>query len=92
MDAIVCIDACFTQKRRKSQGNAWAVPREHPETVFITPEDAMKMEATVEELRPSRPVRTKDAPLSEPEYDPGLRVPNLVLNECNDSFVAADAN
>jgi len=27
---------------------------------------------------------------AEPEYEPGIRVPTTVLNECNDSFVAAN--
>ena len=28
----------------------------------------------------------------EPDYEPGMRIPSSVLNGCNDSFVAADAN
>ena len=92
MDAIVCIDACFTQKRCKSRGNAWVSPRSHPETVFIPRDEVDMMEVVVEETRPSihsrPPVSTHDR--SEPDVQPGLRVPNAVLNECNDSFVAAD--
>ena len=29
---------------------------------------------------------------SEPDFEPGLRVPTVVLDACNDSFVAADSN
>ena len=92
MDAIVCIDACFTQKHRKSRGNAWVPPRSHPETVFIPHDEVDMMEAEVEKTRssthsrPSLSVHNE----SEPDVQPGLRVPNAVLNECNDSFVAAD--
>ena len=50
MDAIVCIDACFTQKRRKSWGNAWMPPRSHPETVFIPRDEVDMMEAEVKEI------------------------------------------
>jgi len=28
----------------------------------------------------------------EPDYEPGLKVPMSVLNECSESFLAADAN
>ena len=59
MDAIVCLDACFTQKRRKAQGNSWTHPRQHPETVFVPTDEAERMEALVEEMRPSKPKTTK---------------------------------
>ena len=110
MDVIVCVDACFTQKRRKSQGKAWAPPREHCETIFIDAEEVATMEDFVETVRPSQPPREKSGRNdssrhqaakssssqinSEPENDvePGLHVPASVLNECRDSFVAADSN
>ena len=104
MDSIVCLDACFTQKRRKSQGNSWASPRQHPETVFVSVDEALQMEATVEGIRPSRPSKpgqkstntagaaSQAAAPEEPDYEPGLKVPMSVLNECSESFLAADAN
>jgi len=110
VDAIVCVDACFTQKHRKSQGKGWMPPREHCETIFIDPEEVAAMENFVETVRPSRPPREKSGRgessrhqaaessnpqvNSEPEndFEPGLRVPASVLNECKDSFVAADSN
>ncbi|KAF8867482.1 hypothetical protein CPB84DRAFT_1643765, partial [Gymnopilus junonius] len=54
VDAIVCIDACFTQKHCKSQGNAWQAPNVHPETIFIPSEELKSIEDLVEELRPSK--------------------------------------
>jgi Kyakuja-Dileera-Zisupton transposase len=107
VDAIVCVDACFTQKRRKSQGKAWAPPREHCETIFIDPEEVATMEEFVETVRPSRPPRGKSGrgessthqaaensvrPEVDTDFEPGLRVPESVLNECKESFVAADSN
>ena len=104
MDSIVCLDACFTQKRHKSQGNSWASPRQHPETVFVSVDEALRMEATVEGIRPSHPSKpgqkstntagaaSQAAAPEEPDYEPGLKVPMSVLNECSESFLAADAN
>ena len=101
VDAIVCVDACFTQKRRKNQGNAWVPPMQHPETVFVPPEDAEEMETFVDDVRPSRLKGKKTrssgtendaAGAGGSDYEPGLRVPTTVLDECNDSFVAADSN
>ncbi|PPR01991.1 hypothetical protein CVT26_008736, partial [Gymnopilus dilepis] len=119
VDAIVCIDACFTQKRRKDQSDSWKPPHSHPETIFVSAEEVAEMEATVEELRPSK--SKKQAPTGQSaeaeesdsstggteshrkqkknsspankddnDYIPGMRVPNSVLKECNDSFTAAD--
>ncbi|KAF8964623.1 hypothetical protein BDZ97DRAFT_1619637, partial [Flammula alnicola] len=97
VDAIVCIDACFTQKRRKSQGKAWNAPRSHPETVFMPPDEVNAMEAKVEEIQPSdKKSRAASGHKhtvpenSDPEYEPRIRVPISVLEECKESFLAAD--
>ena len=101
MDAIVCLDACFTQKRRKTQGRAWVPPHVHPETVFVPVNETKEMEKTVEEIRPSKPNKSKKKPtandvpaaaVADPDYEPGLRVPTAVLDECHESFLAADSN
>ena len=106
VDSIVCLDVCFTQKRRKSQGNSWAPPRQHPETVFVLVDESEQMEATVEEICPSRPLKasekaaaskaqpkaTSSAPSENIDYETGLKVPKSVLDECHESFLAADAN
>ena len=97
VDAIVCVDACFTQKRRKSHGHAWVPPRSHPETIFVPRDEVDTMAEFVDGVRPSE--RSRRAPMPhpsslgagvEPEYEIGMRVPITVLNECNDSFVAAN--
>ena len=50
MDAIVCVDANFTQKRRKAQGDAWVPPHEHCESMFISPTEVREMEALVDQI------------------------------------------
>ena len=64
------------------------------------------MEALVEEMRPSKPKTTKSNKKSNTKpastsddnsdnaaaYEPGLRVPTAVLDECRESFLAADSN
>ncbi|PPQ86278.1 hypothetical protein CVT26_004524, partial [Gymnopilus dilepis] len=86
-DGIVCIDANFTQKRRKSQSNAPPVPHEHPETLFVPPEEVSAMQAEVETVRPAKAKQTADDP-----YEPGMKVPSATLDECHESFTAADSN
>ena len=78
------------QKRRKSRGNAYAPPCSHPETTFVSRDEVRDREITVEEARSSthKHAGTRDA--TEPDFEPGIRVPVVVLNECNDSFVAAN--
>ena len=97
---IVCLDACFTQKHRKSQGHAWNEPHIHPETVFIPTAEVKEVEEMVESVRPipkkaekqkgKSPQKPSYAESQEPAFEPGMCVPTAVLNECNDSFVAAD--
>jgi hypothetical protein len=97
VDAIVCVDANFSQKRRKSQGNAWVPPRQHCESVFISPTEVGEMEALVDETRNPKHggpgVKARNRGYNdEPDFEPGLRVPTVILDACNDSFVAADSN
>ena len=97
MDAIICVDANFSQKRRKSQGQAWVPPRQHCESVFIPVTEVEELEAYVDEIRPpkrkgnSSNVRVDESNI-EADFEAGMRVPTAVLNACNDSFVAADSN
>jgi len=98
VDAIVCVDANFTQKRRKSQGNAWVAPRQHCESVFISPAQVDKVEALVDEIRNPHSggshvkARNQGHLDRESDFETGLHVPTTVLDACNDSFVAADSN
>ena len=96
VDAIVCVDACFTQKRRKNQGKAWVMPLEHPATVFVPCEEVDKMESLVDSARPaahrSHTYKKQPQDLSFMDYEPGMHVPTAVLDECNNSFTAADSS
>ncbi|KAF8868228.1 hypothetical protein CPB84DRAFT_1858289 [Gymnopilus junonius] len=89
MDVIVCLDACFTQKRCKSQNSAWSAPREHPETIFVPVEDVEVMKETVETAHPTKKKHTKP---TEDGFEPGMKVSSAILDECFDSFAAADSN
>ena len=83
----MCIDANFTQKRGKSQGNSPSVPHQHPETVFVSPAEVAAMQDMVESARPiKRPAQADD------DYEPGIKVPSATLDECHESFTAADSN
>ena len=86
MDNIVCLDACFTQKHCQSKRDP---PHNHPASVFLSEADVKSMEEFVDSLcsaTGSRPGFTapKDG------YEGPLKVPNSVLDECEESFIAAD--
>ncbi|KAH7916896.1 hypothetical protein BV22DRAFT_988229, partial [Leucogyrophana mollusca] len=56
-DCITCEDACFTQKRQK-KGNR-DLPRHHPATVFVPPQDVNTMEHQVHEIRERLPLQRR---------------------------------
>ncbi|KAL0566484.1 hypothetical protein V5O48_015526 [Marasmius crinis-equi] len=85
-DAIVCIDACFTQKHNKTK-SARDPPKKHPDTVFVPEADMQVMEDFVESVRGARVPEEVD---DKDSYDPGLQVPRSALNGCEASFTAAD--
>ncbi|TFK58292.1 hypothetical protein BDN72DRAFT_782285, partial [Pluteus cervinus] len=94
-DAIVCVDACFTQKRNKGPRDP---QRNHPDSVFISEETVHDMQEFVAEVRTnsttkSRPTkRTRhEGELEEDDvYEGPLKVPKSILNGCEASFTAAD--
>lgn len=91
-DIIVCIDACFTQKRSTNPRGAAGYDPPNPTTSFFLPMDDVKMmEDFVERRRRER--RPGRASRAEPDndcYEEGMRIPVSVLNGCGDSFIAAD--
>ncbi|KII83586.1 hypothetical protein PLICRDRAFT_119196 [Plicaturopsis crispa FD-325 SS-3] len=92
-DVIACLDACFTQKRRRTADGQRDPHRAHPDTVFMPEEDVNAMRDFVQETRGSTKTRRAPPGPQDPErdtYERGLRVPNSVLDECKDSFGAAD--
>ena len=91
VDAIVCIDACFTQKHCSGQPDD---PLNPTSSVFLRQEDVYAMEHEVEELRRVHSVRStrnsRSMVETEDLLEQGMRVPVSVLDSCNDSFTAAD--
>ncbi|KAG6804948.1 hypothetical protein H0H92_001554, partial [Tricholoma furcatifolium] len=92
LDILVCIDACFTQKRNQQARDP---PRFHPKTVFIPENTVDDMEKYVSARRPvNKPRGPKRARPSDEEgedgYEGALRVPNSVLDDCEAGFTAAD--
>ncbi|KAF8867491.1 hypothetical protein CPB84DRAFT_1698862, partial [Gymnopilus junonius] len=88
-DAIVCIDACFTQKCQKSQGKTSSVPHDHPSTIFVPPADVADTQSHVENVQPAPP-KPKE-PLAD-GFEPGMKVSAAILDECYESFQATDSN
>ncbi|KZP21347.1 hypothetical protein FIBSPDRAFT_718402, partial [Athelia psychrophila] len=92
-DYIACVDACFTQKRTKSHSardpNHRDQPRSHHDSRFITEEEIQAMEREVDSIRTRRPRRAKKVDEND-SIEPGMSLPTSVLDECGNSFVAAD--
>ncbi|RDB18910.1 hypothetical protein Hypma_014431 [Hypsizygus marmoreus] len=90
-DAIVCVDACFTQKRNKQARDP---PRTHPHSVFVPEDDAIRMQAFVESVRPPKkpaPKRSRQQPSDDEDgYEGPLQVPTSALDGCESGFTAAD--
>ncbi|KII96214.1 hypothetical protein PLICRDRAFT_75629, partial [Plicaturopsis crispa FD-325 SS-3] len=90
-DVIACLDACFTQKRRKNKDGHRDPPRAHVDSVFMPEDDVQAMRDFVEQTRGSSKTRPEPGSVNEGDrYEGNLRVPNSVLDECKDSFGAAD--
>lgn len=97
-DVVVCLDACFTQKRRKPvRGETDDPPLVHPLSVFLTQEELDEAERLVNAARPPRTMGA--APDSSPPeatdagadvMEPGMKVAKSTLDGCQDSFKAAD--
>ncbi|KAJ7774176.1 hypothetical protein DFH07DRAFT_865935 [Mycena maculata] len=91
-DIKVCIDACFTQKKKKSPRDP---PKTHPKTHFVPEQQAAATEAYVDGVRTvKKPKRRRAAAVEEDEEDgyehPDLLLPRSVLDGCEASFKAAD--
>jgi len=89
---IVCIDACFTQKRSTNPRGATGSDPPNPTSSFFLPTDDVKaMEDFVQRCRGGgRQARASRAEPDEDCYEEGMHVPVSVLNACGDSFIAAD--
>ncbi|EIN03444.1 hypothetical protein PUNSTDRAFT_33210, partial [Punctularia strigosozonata HHB-11173 SS5] len=90
-DVIVCLDACFTQKRCATTGRDPS--RRHPASVFLPEAEVLAMEK--ESPRKRKGHAAPHASIYEDEdqedrCDGPLKVPNSVLDGCEASFKAAD--
>jgi hypothetical protein len=93
IDLIVCIDACFTQKRSHSARNDVTQDPPNPtQTIFIPEVDVKAMEARVEEHRGANRCRKRSQRQASQGdgYENNMKIPTSVLDACGDSFVAAD--
>ncbi|KAF9231220.1 hypothetical protein BU15DRAFT_56438, partial [Melanogaster broomeanus] len=91
-DCIVCLDACFTQKRTCNPRNSTVQDPPNPtDTVFVSVHDVQAMEAFVEAKRQSRSKKRKGRSAEDAldGCEEGMRVPVSVLDGCGESFLAA---
>jgi len=93
VDVIVALDACFTHKRCKGKTDTYDPSHVHPETVFVPKADVSSMEDFVNAVRPPpkpKGKRTEKATENPDGYEGSMKVPISVLDECAESFLAAD--
>ena len=97
----MCIDACFTHKRRnQAKGGVKGPENLHPETVFVSEKKVSEMKAFFETTCPIKSKEkekakenTKEASDGhgvEDSNEPGMNVPVSALEGCLASFIAAD--
>ncbi|KAI6111089.1 hypothetical protein F5141DRAFT_1188346 [Pisolithus sp. B1] len=91
LDCIVCLDACFTQKRTNNPWNAAAHDPPNPtNTVFIPESDVKVMESFIERQKGISARQHTQSQQREDSLEDGMKVPISVLDGCRDSFHAAD--
>ncbi|KIJ10631.1 hypothetical protein PAXINDRAFT_16399 [Paxillus involutus ATCC 200175] len=93
VNCIVCIDACFTQKRSKNPRGAEGHDPPNPSKMFfLHPDFIAKMEAHVEQCHSQGQERGRRVPRTADDdmVEEGMRVPVSVLDGCGESFKAAD--
>jgi Kyakuja-Dileera-Zisupton transposase len=91
-DSIQCLDACFQQVH--CHGTAGDIEIELVCTCFLTPADIASMKNHVESRHGMKLMRAKaskgtDDLEAKDHVEPGLRVPDSVLDSCERSFLAA---
>lgn len=92
---LVAADGNFTQKRAANPLDPDGCDSEiiHPDTIFITRDELDEARRVVEAKRPPKAAkaeREKRKAAEQDEVEMGMKIPLSVLNECEDSFIAAD--
>ena len=91
---IVCLDACFTQKRMKESGKKGEGSRIevfHPDSSFIPAVEVEDMEEHMSTIRPQHSTTAVEDDPNLPDKKIGnMRVPQSTLKQCGESFLAAD--
>ncbi|KAG1751734.1 hypothetical protein EDB19DRAFT_1628419 [Suillus lakei] len=88
-DVIVCIDACFTQKRSTNARGASSIDPPNPTPMFFLSNDDVKaMEDFVKSCCRERLSRAEG---EEDSYEEGMHVPVSVLNGCGESPCASSS-
>ncbi|KAJ7219844.1 hypothetical protein C8J57DRAFT_1095127 [Mycena rebaudengoi] len=91
-DVMVCTDACFTQKKKKTPRDP---PKTHPTTRFVPEVQAVAMERYIDAVRTKKRqkkprVTVMEVDDEEDSYEPHMNLPRSVLDACESSFKAAD--
>ncbi|KAJ7289894.1 hypothetical protein C8J57DRAFT_1214211 [Mycena rebaudengoi] len=91
-DVMVCTDACFTQKKKKTPRDP---PKTHPTTRFNPEVQAAAMESYVDAVRTTKKTKKQRTTVMEVDeeedsYEPHMNLPRSVLDACQSSFKAAD--
>ena len=74
------------------------MPLQHPATAFVSTEDVDNMERVVDSAHaaphrsPFQQNQSHSISCTNLDYESGMHVPTAVLDECNNSFTAADSN
>jgi hypothetical protein len=88
---LVCLDACFGQKRnKKKDSNDRDFPRRHYDSSFLSEKEVKAMEEYVASQKASKSTRATCSDDNEDDFEDGMHVPSSVLNDCGASFKAAD--
>ncbi|KAF9504066.1 hypothetical protein BS47DRAFT_1247059, partial [Hydnum rufescens UP504] len=95
---VLCLDACFEQQQCKGVG-LQDIRLDLPRTCFLLTAEVEKARLYVESLHPTQGKRGRKKLASElNEFDeedwvePGLHLPNSVVNGCETSFKVANEN
>ncbi|KAI5989944.1 hypothetical protein EDD15DRAFT_2388922 [Pisolithus albus] len=83
LDCIVCLDACFTQKRTNNPRNSAACDPPNPTNTVFIPDSEVKWSCSSNHHSLAQTQQ-------EDRFEDGMRVPVSVLDGCGDSFHAAD--